>query len=65
MTKQELNTLSELLIKLQNEQTYCNFLFDEQIIIFMELAQSCGKYKEALKIIMNIMKDKLLFPYFL
>lgn len=57
--------LFKKLLKLQNEQTYCNFLFDEQIIIFMELAQSCGKYKEALKIIMNIMKDKLLFPYFL
>ncbi len=57
--------LFKKLLKLQNEQTYCAFLFDEQIIIFMELAQSCGKYKEALKIIMNIMKDKLLFPYFL
>lgn len=53
------------MLKLQNEQTYCAFLFDEQIIMFLEVALSSGKYKEAVKMVMNILKDKLIFPYFL
>lgn len=57
--------LFKKLIKLQNEQTYCAFLFDEQIIMFMEIALNCGKNKDALKTVMNVLKDKLTFPYFL
>lgn len=57
--------LFKKLIKLQNEQTYCAFLFDEQTIMFMEIALKCGKNKDALKLVMNILKDKLTFPYFL
>lgn len=57
--------LFKKLMKLQNEQTYCSFLFDEQIVMFMEIALGCGKHKDALKLVMNILKDKLTFPYFL
>lgn len=57
--------LFKKLMKLQNEQTYCAFLFDEQTIMFMEIALKCGKNKDALKLVMNILKDKLTFPYFL
>mgnify|MGYP003290533318 CR=1 FL=1 len=53
------------LLKLQNDQTYCAFLLDEQIIVFLEIALSCGKYKEAVKTISTVLKDKLIFPYFL
>ena len=57
--------LFKKLIKLQNEQTYCAFLFDEQTIMFIEIALNCGKNKDALKLVMNVLKDKLTFPYFL
>ena len=57
--------LFKKLIKLQNEQTYCAFLFDEQTIMFIEIALNCGKNKDALKLVMNVLKDKLNFPYFL
>ena len=53
------------ILKLQNEQNYLNFLFEEQIILFLEIACKCGKYKDAVKLTLNIMKDKKLFPYFL
>ncbi|MBE6131623.1 MAG: hypothetical protein E7183_07865 [Erysipelotrichaceae bacterium] len=57
--------LFKKLMNLQNEQTYCAFLFDEQTIMFIEIALNCGKNKDALKLIMNILKGKLTFPYFL
>lgn len=53
------------MLKLQNDQTYCAFLLDEQVVLFMEIALNCGKYKDAIKTIMTILKDKLIFPYFL
>lgn len=57
--------LFKRLIKLQNEQTYCSFLLDEQLILFMEIALNCGKYKDALKTVLGVLKDKLTFPSFL
>ena len=57
--------LFKKLLKLQNDQTYCAFLLDEQVILFLEIALNSGKYKEACKVVMNILKDKLVFPYFL
>ena len=57
--------LFKKLLKLQNDQTYCSFLLDEQLIMFLEIALSSGKYKESVKIVMNVLKDKKIFPYFL
>ena len=57
--------LFKKLLMIQNNQTYLNFLFEEQLILFIEIATKCGKYKDALRITLNILKDKKLFPYFL
>lgn len=57
--------LFKKLLMIQNNQTYLSFLFDEQLILFIEIASKCGKYKDALKLTLNILKDKKLFPYFL
>jgi hypothetical protein len=52
------------ILTIQNKTSYFKFLLDIQVILFIEIALKCGKYKDCLKMVNLILKEKSIFSHF-